>query len=90
MHYETLEISYEIAHAAFICSKLTIETLEQGVNFEHLTPYSIISIVISEHVIAYWKLLLISASFNSAIVCAYLQCVMAYCECLFSISLHLR
>ena len=40
---------------AFTCSKLTIETLQQGVNFEHiLTLCSSVSIVNFEHVIASW------------------------------------
>ena len=44
------------------CSKLTIETLEQGrhsgvfiVNFEHFTSCSSVSVVNFEHVIAGWE-----------------------------------
>ena len=41
--------------SAFTCTKLKMETLEQCFNFEHiLTPYSSVSIVNFENVIAGW------------------------------------
>ena len=59
------EMEY-ISQSAFTCSKLTIETLEQGVKviqsyskFTIKTPlfYSIVSIVNFEHVIAGWDII---------------------------------
>ena len=42
-----------IIQPAFICSKSTIETLEQGVKYVH--SYPSVSIVNFEHIIANWK-----------------------------------
>ena len=43
------------SQSAFTCTKFTMETLEQRVNFEHIsTPRSSVSVVNFEHEIAGW------------------------------------